>query len=51
VIPKEVIPIIQSEQYSFLSPKLPENTTGKYLEPALVAAVVGGLVYLFFASR
>ncbi len=51
VFPKKVIPTIQSGQYSFLSPELPENATGKYLEPALVAAVVGGLVYLFFASR
>jgi len=51
LFPKKIVPMIQSEQYSFLSPKLPEDTTGKYLEPALVAAAVGGLVYLFFASR
>lgn len=51
VIPKKTIPLIKNEQYSFLSPNLPESTTGKYVEPAIVAAVVGGLVYLFFASR
>jgi hypothetical protein len=51
VIPKKTIPIVRNENYSFLSPNLPKSTTSKYIEPALVAAVVGGLVYLFFASR
>jgi hypothetical protein len=51
VIPKKTIPGIENENYPFLSPNLPKSTTSKYIEPALVAAVVGGLVYLFFASR
>lgn len=50
-IPKKTIPAVENEQYAFLSPRLPESTISKYVEPALVAAVVGGLVYLFFASR
>jgi len=51
LIPKKMLPGIRSKQYTFLSPELPETATSKYLEPALVTAVVGGLVYLFFASR
>jgi hypothetical protein len=51
VIPKKTISMLKNEQYPFLSPELPQGNTRKYIEPALVAAVVGGLVYLFFASR
>lgn len=50
-IPKETIPAVENEQYAFLCPRLPQSTISKYVEPTLVAAVVGGLVYLFFASR
>jgi hypothetical protein len=50
-IPKKMVPILENEEYPFFSPELPQSTGGKYLEPALVTAVVGGLVYLFFASR
>ena len=51
VIPQKRIAILENKQYLFLSPELPQSSTRKYIEPALVAAVVGGLVYLFFASR
>lgn len=51
IIPKKATAILDSQQYPFLSPELPESSISKYVEPALVAAVVGGLVYLFFASR
>ena len=51
IISKKKISSLKNEQYPFLSPVLPESKTSKYIEPALVAAVVGGLVYLFFASR
>jgi len=50
-IPKKTIPAVENEQYAFLCPRLPQSTISKYVEPTLVAAVVGGLVYLFFASR
>ncbi len=50
-IPKKMVSSLENQEYPFLSPRLPESTGGKYIEPALVAAVVGGLVYLFFASR
>jgi hypothetical protein len=51
VISKKKISTLKNEQYPFLSPELPDSKTSRYIEPALVAAVVGGLVYLFFASR
>ncbi len=51
VIPQKRIAMLENKQYLFLSPELPQSSTRKYIEPALVATVVGGLVYLFFASR
>jgi hypothetical protein len=51
VVKKEAIKYLNNNSYSFLSPPLPEDSKAKYVEPALVAAVVGGLVYLFFANR
>jgi len=42
---------VNNKTYSFLSPSLPDDPQSRYMEPALVVAVVGGLVYLFFANR
>lgn len=51
LIKKQKIKYLNNDAYSFLSPSLPEDSRAKYIEPALVAAVVGGLIYLFFANR
>jgi hypothetical protein len=51
VVKKQTIKYLNNDSYSFLSPPLPEDSQAKYIEPALVAAVVGGLIYLFFANR
>ena len=51
VVKKSRIKYLNNDSYSFLSPPVPEDLQAKYIEPALVAAVVGGLVYLFFANR
>ena len=51
VVKKTTIKYLNNDSYSFLSPPLPEDPQTKYIEPALVAAVVGGLIYLFFANR
>jgi len=51
VIKKGMFKKLNNPAYPFLSPSLPESSLSKYLEPALVTAVVGGLVYLFFANR
>jgi hypothetical protein len=51
MVEKQTIKYLNNDSYSFLSPPLPEDSQAKYIEPALVAAVVGGLIYLFFANR
>lgn len=51
VVEKQAIKSLNNDSYPFLSPPLPEDLQTRYLEPALVAAVVGGLIYLFFANR
>ncbi len=51
VVKKQTIKYLNNDSYSFLSPPLPEDLRARYIEPALVAAVVGGLIYLFFANR
>lgn len=50
-IKKGWIKNLNNETYPFLSPQLPQSNLEKYLEPAMVAFFVGGLVYLFFANR
>lgn len=42
---------VENGNFSFLSGELPSGATKKYVEPAIVTAVVGGLIYLFFANR
>jgi hypothetical protein len=51
IVRKQTIKYLNNDSYSFLSPPLLEDPQAKYIEPALVAAVVGGLIYLFFANR
>jgi hypothetical protein len=48
---KEELLSLNNRQYLFLCPEIPQSTWGKYLEPAVVTVVVGGLIYLFFANR
>lgn len=51
LIKKGMAGSLNNEIYPFLSPSLPEDTQSRFIEPALVVAVVGGLIYLFFANR
>lgn len=51
LIKKEELISLNNQQYPFLCPEVPQSTWGKYLEPAVVTVVVGGLIYLFFANR
>lgn len=51
VVKKQMIKYLNNDSYSFLSPPSPEDSQTKYIEPVLVAAAVGGLIYLFFANR
>ena len=51
LVKRSMIKSMNNESHSFLSPSLPDDPQSRFLEPALVAVVVGGLIYLFFASR
>lgn len=42
---------VNNKTYHFLSPSLPDDPQSRLLEPALLVAVTGGLIYLFFANR
>jgi hypothetical protein len=48
---KEELLSLNNRQYPFLCPEIPQGSWGKYVEPAVVTVVVGGLIYLFFANR
>jgi hypothetical protein len=51
LIRRSMIESVNNRTYPFLSPSLPDDPQSRYLEPALVVAVAGGLIYLFFANR
>lgn len=42
---------VENKDFPFLWADLPSSATKKYVEPAIVTAVAGGLIYLFFANR
>ncbi len=50
-LPRGQIPLAEDERFSDLKGTLPERNLGRYAEPLVVAAVVGGLVILFFQNR
>ncbi len=43
--------IVASPKYNQLAPEIPRLGASRFVEPLAVAATVGGLIYLFFASR
>ncbi|MFH1336448.1 MAG: hypothetical protein ABII96_08015 [Candidatus Zixiibacteriota bacterium] len=51
VVRKSMIKSSNNQSYPFLSPSLSGDPINKYIEPALLTAVVGGVIYLFFANR
>ena len=51
LVKRSTVESLNNESYSILNPSLPDDSQSRFLEPALVAVVVGGLIYLFFASR
>jgi hypothetical protein len=51
LIKKNMIKSVNNQSYPFLSPSLPDDSQSRFIGPALVVAVVGGLIYLFFANR
>jgi hypothetical protein len=51
VVRKSAIKSLNNQSYPFLCPSLSGDPINKYMEPALLTAVVGGVIYLFFANR
>lgn len=50
ILPEQAT-IVASPKYNQLAPEIPRLGATRFVEPAAVAATVGGLIYLFFASR
>ena len=50
-IPAKMVEQLQTTTHQFARTELEEETWGKFVEPAIVSTVLGGLVYLFFSNR
>jgi hypothetical protein len=50
-IPVKDLPYAEREGPPFISPRLKVDGWGRYVEPALLTAVVGGLIYLFYTTQ
>ncbi len=49
--PRGQLPLVEDARYSDLKGQVPGRSAGKALEPAVVVAIVGGLIALFFQNR
>ena len=50
-IPKGKVELLQTTGHDFARTDLEEQSWGRFVEPAIVSTVLGGLVYLFFSNR
>lgn len=50
-VPMSALRYLENEQYSFAKPELPHGAAGRFVEPLVVAGVIGGLVLLFYANQ
>jgi hypothetical protein len=50
-VPKSRIEVLQSSSYDFADTELEEKNWGKFVEPIIVSAVLGSLIYIFFTNR
>lgn len=49
--PRGQVSLVEDERYTELRSEVPTRSAGKALEPAVVVAIVGGLIALFFQNR
>ncbi len=49
--PRGQVSLVEDERYAELKGVVPTRSAGKALEPAIVVAIVGGLIALFFQNR
>ena len=50
-IPAKMLDYVEQESVPFISPRLKTDAWGRFAEPALLSAVVGGLIYLFYSTQ
>lgn len=53
IVPKSKLDLLegQGSSYPFKRPELPPQPFSRILEPALVAGIIGGLVFLFYSNQ
>lgn len=51
LVPQSQLKLVEDERYSDLKGVVPDRNLGRYTEPLVVAAVVTGLIVLFFQNR
>jgi len=50
-VPKDRLPILQDAAFDFAKVEVQRQSWGKFVEPVIVSAVLGGLIHLFFSNR
>jgi hypothetical protein len=50
-VPKDRLPLLQDTNYDFAKVEVQRQSWGKFVEPVIVSAVLGGLIHLFFSNR
>lgn len=50
-VPKNRLPVLQDTAYDFAKVEVQQQSWGKFVEPVIVSAVLGGLIHLFFSNR
>lgn len=50
-VPKDRLPVLQDAAFDFAKIETQRQSWGKFVEPVIVSAVLGGLIHLFFSNR
>jgi len=50
-VPRGALPFLETDQFPFARPEMPEGRGGRLVEPLVVAGVIGGLIVLFYANQ
>jgi len=50
-VPKNRLDLLENASYSFAKTDIESKSWGKFVEPAIISTVLGGLIYLFFSNR
>jgi hypothetical protein len=50
-IPAKMLSVVELKPLPFISPRLKPDGWGRFAEPVLLSAAVGGLIYLFYSTQ